>query len=155
MSLTDNKNFLQPTGFRVVIEREQYANLEFFSQSVTHPGSTVNAVELGIPRIQGMPLSGDTINYGDLTLNLILDEDLSAYREMQAWLEECVYKKGESVNHDVTVIILNSHNNSCGKIRYKNAIPTQLGAVELTSTVGDVAYISFDVTFRFTEFEFI
>ena len=155
MSLTDNKNFLQPTGFRVVIEREQYANLEFFSQSVTHPGSTVNAVELGIPRIQGMPLSGDTINYGDLTLNLILDEDLSAYREMQKWLEECVYEKGETVNHDVMVIILNSHNNSCGKIRYKNAIPTQLGAVELTSTVGDVAYISFDVTFRFTEFEFI
>ena len=70
--------------------------------------STVNAVELGIPRIQGMPPSGnDTINYGDLTLNLILDEDLSAYREMQTWLEECVYKKGETVNHDVTVIILN------------------------------------------------
>ena len=90
----------------------------------------------------------------DLTLNLILDEDLSAYREMQTWLEECVYKKGETVNHDVTVIILN-YNNSCGKIRYKNAIPTQLGAVELTSTIGDVAYISFDVTFRFTEFEFI
>ena len=123
MSLTDNKNFLQPTGFRIVIERELYGNLEFFSQSVTHPGSTVNAVELGIPRIQSMPFSGDTINYGDLTLTLILDEDLSAYREMQKWLEDCVYKKGETVNHDVTVIILNSHNNSCGKIRYKNAIP--------------------------------
>ena len=155
MSLTDNKNFLQPTGFRIIIERDKYANMEFFSQSVSHPGATVNAVELGIPRIQSMPLSGDTIDYGDLTLTLILDEDLSAYKEMQHWLEECVYEKGETVNHDVTVIILNSHNNSCGKIRYKNAVPTRLGAVELTSTIGDVAYISFDVTFRFTEFEFI
>lgn len=155
MSLTNNKNFLQPTGFRIIIERDRYANLEFFSQSVTHPGSTVNAVEIGIPRIQSMPMAGDTINYGDLTLNLILDEDLSAYKEMQNWLEECVYKKGETVNHDVTVIILNSHNNSCGKIRYKNAIPTQLGSIELTSTTGDISYISFDVTFRFTEFELI
>jgi hypothetical protein len=59
------------------------------------------------------------------------------------------------VNHDVTVIILNSHNNSCGKIRYKNAIPTQLGSIEFTSTQGDVTYISFDVTFRFTEFELV
>ena len=155
MSLTNNKNFLQPTGFRIIIERDQYANLEFFSQSVTHPGSTVNAVEIGIPRIQGMPMAGDTINYGDLSLTLILDEDLSAYKEMQNWLEECVYKKGETVNHDVTVIILNSHNNSCGKIRYKNAILTQLGSIELTSTSGDISYISFDVTFRFTEFELI
>ena len=155
MSLTNNKNFLQPTGFRIIIERDRYANLEFFSQSVTHPGSTVNAVEIGIPRIQGMPMAGDTINYGDLSLTLILDEDLSAYKEMQNWLEECVYKKGETVNHDVTVIILNSHNNSCGKIRYKNAIPTQLGSIELTSTTGDISYISFDVTFRFTEFELI
>jgi hypothetical protein len=155
MSLTNNKNFLQPSGFRIVIEREQYANLEFFSQSVTHPGSTVNAVEIGIPRIQGFPVSGDTINYGDLSLTLILDEDLSAYKEMQTWLEQCVYNKGETVNHDVTVIILNSHNNSCGKIRYKNAIPTQLGSIEFTSTQGDVTYISFDVTFRFTEFELV
>jgi hypothetical protein len=153
MSLTNNKNFLQPSGFRIVIEREKYANLEFFSQSVSHPGSQVSAIELGIPRIQGLPISGDTIDYGDLTVSLILDEDLQSYKEMQLWLEDCVYKKGETVNHDITVIILNSHNNSCGKIRYKNAIPTAVGQIEFTSTSGDVSYISFDVTFRFTEFE--
>lgn len=155
MSLTNNKNFLQPTGFRIIIEREKYANLEFFAQSVTHPGAQVNAVELGIPRVRSLPVSGDTINYGELTLNLILDEDLSAYKEMQKWLEECVYEKGETVNHDVTVIVLNSNNNSCGKIRYKNAIPTQLGSIEFASSSGDVTYVSYDVTFSFSEFELI
>ena len=78
MSLTDNKNFLQPTGFRIVIERETYGNLEYFSQSVTHPGSTVAAVELPVPRVTGLPYAGDTISYSELTLNLILDEDLTA-----------------------------------------------------------------------------
>jgi hypothetical protein len=49
--------------------------------------------------------------------------------------------------------VLTSHNNFCAQIKYKNCIPTQLGAIELTSTIGDVTYINFDTTFRFTEFE--
>ena len=143
MSLTDNKNFLQPTGFRIVIERETYGNLEFFAQSVQHPGASVNAVEVPVPRIQGLPMPGDTISYGELSLNLILDEDLTTYKEVQ---------KVDGIHHDITVIVLTSHNNFCAQIKYKNCIPTQLGAIELTSTIGDVTYINFDATFRFTEF---
>ena len=49
MALTDNKNLLQPTGFRVIVERENYGNLEFFAQAVSHPGATVSAVEIPTP----------------------------------------------------------------------------------------------------------
>lgn len=152
MSLTDNKNFLQPTGFRIVIERETYGNLEYFSQSVTHPGSTVAAVELPVPRVTGLPFAGDTISYGELTLNLILDEDLTAYKEMQKWLEDCVYTAENNQHHDIKVIVLTSHNNFCAQITYKNCIPTSLGAIELTSTGGDLQYVNFDASFRFSEF---
>lgn len=152
MALTENKNFLQPTGFRVIIERENYGNLEFFAQSVNHPGASVSAVEIPVPRVQGLPMPGDTISYGELSLNLILDEDLTAYKEVQKWLEDSVYNKVDGIHHDITVIVLTSHNNFCAQIKYKNCIPTQLGAIELTSTTGDVTYINFDTTFRFTEF---
>ena len=37
--LTTNKNYLQPTGFRVIISRQNYPNLEYFAQGVTHPGA--------------------------------------------------------------------------------------------------------------------
>ncbi len=152
MALTENKNFLQPTGFRVVIEREHYGNLEFFAQSVSHPGASVAAVEIPVPRVQGLPMPGDTINYGELSLNLILDEDLTAYKEVQTWLEDSVYRKVDNIHHDIKVIVLTSHNNFCAQIHYKNCIPTQLGAIELISTTGDVTYINFDVTLRFSEF---
>ena len=151
MALTENKNFLQPTGFRIIIERENYGNLEFFAQSVSHPGSTVSAVEVAVPRVTGLPVPGDAINYGELTLSLILDEDLTAYKEVQKWLEGSVYGEGNPY-HDIKVIVLTSHNNFCAQILYKNCIPTQLGSIELTSTTGDVQYINFDTTFRFSEF---
>lgn len=151
MALTENKNFLQPTGFRIIIERENYGNLEFFAQSVSHPGSTVSAVEVAVPRVTGLPVPGDAINYGELTLSLILDEDLTAYKEVQKWLEGSVYGEGNPY-HDIKVIVLTSHNNFCAQILYKNCIPTQLGTIELASQTGDVTYINFDVSFRFSEF---
>lgn len=151
MALTENKNFLQPTGFRVIIEREHYGNLEFFAQSVQHPGTNVSAVEVAVPRITGLPVPGDTVAYGELTLNLILDEDLTSYKEVQKWMIDSVYKK-ESAYHDIKVIVLTSHNNFCAQIQYKNCIPTSLGSIEFTSTTGDVQYVNFDVSFRFSEF---
>ena len=151
MALTENKNFLQPTGFRIIIQRENYGNLEFFAQSVSHPGSTVSAVEVAVPRVTGLPVPGDAINYGELTLSLILDEDLTAYKEVQKWLEGSVYGEGTPY-HDIRVIVLTSHNNFCAEIKYKNCIPVQLGTIELASQTGDVTYINFDVSFRFSEF---
>ena len=151
MALTENKNFLQPTGFRVIIEREHYGNLEFFAQSVQHPGTNVSAVEVAVPRITGLPVPGDTVAYGELTLNLILDEDLTSYKEVQKWMMDSVYKE-ESAYHDIKVIVLTSHNNFCAQIQYKNCIPTSLGSIEFISTTGDVQYVNFDVSFRFSEF---
>lgn len=155
MSLTENKNFLQPTGFRVIVEREEYGNLEFFAQAVTHPGSTVNAVEVPVPRVAGLPMPGDTINYGELTMQLILDEDLASYQELQRWLEDCVYKTLDGIHKDITVIVLTSHNNLCATMRYKNCIPTGVGSLEMSSTTGDVQYLTFDASFRFSEFNFV
>ena len=35
--LTSNINYLQPTGFRISIDRKRYPNLEYFCQQVIHP----------------------------------------------------------------------------------------------------------------------
>ena len=46
--LTENFNYLQPTSFKLVIDRKNFPNLEFFCQQVTHPGNT-NKKKLIIP----------------------------------------------------------------------------------------------------------
>ena len=164
VELTTNLNYLQPTGFRILIDRTRYPNLEFFAQSVTHPSVTVNAVELPVRRVTSVPLAGDKITNGSLDISVIVDEDMSAYKEMHSWLERIV-NEGETTSldrmtknptyADITVSVLSSHNNTKLKIRYLDCVPTDLGTVELTSTSGDAAVITFNCTFRFSRFEII
>ena len=45
-NLTTNFNYLQPTSFKLVIDRKNYPNLEFFCQSFVHPGMIMNSVEV-------------------------------------------------------------------------------------------------------------
>lgn len=161
MALTTNKNYLQPTGFKVVIDRRSYSNLEFFAQSVMHPGSSVNPLDVATTRVTSLPLAGDKITYTNLTLDVILDEDMESYKEMQNWLERIV-NEGHvpettdtkvSTYADINVMIMSSHNNKNVQIKYKECMPVDIGSVNLASNVGDVAYLTFQVSFRFSEFE--
>ena len=151
--LTTNKSFLQATGFRIVIN-DDYRNLEFFAQSVQHPGSSVSPVEVGIPKLQTLQWMGDKRPYSDLNNNLILDEDTQSSREMQYWLERTI-ETTESIESDITLVILTSHNNKNIQIKYKDCIPTMVGAIEFASTIGDAALLTFDASFRFSSFEII
>ena len=161
MAVTTNRNYLQPTGFKLVIDHEHFANVEYFVQSVSHPGASVAPVELPTSRINRVPIAGDKINYGEMSADIILDEDMSSYKEIQNWLERIVndghVAYGTSTKQataaDITLIIQSSHNNSNVKIKYKDAVPTQIGQVQLSSNVTDVTFTTFNVTFRFTEFE--
>jgi hypothetical protein len=163
--LTANKNYLQPTGFKIVISGDGYKNLSYFAQSVTHPGSSVNPTELPTARVTSVPIAGDKITYGELSVEIILDEDAIAYKEMQNWLERIVNKGQDnsigaegterSTYADITLIILTSHNNSNVQIKYFDALPTNLSPITLQSNVGDIQYPTFNVSFRFSSFEII
>jgi len=152
-SMSINKNFLQPTGFKIIIDKEKYSSLEYFALSVQHPGSIVNSIEVPIPRLMGMPVTGSKLTYSELSVNLILDEDMSAYKEMQSWMERTVLEnETPALYNDITLIILTSHNNGNVRIKYKDCVPTSIGAIEFNSTSGDVPVLTFDAVFRFTEF---
>ena len=165
-TLTPNKNYLQPTGFRVMINRQNYPNAEYFAQSITHPGANVPAVEVPSLRVRSVPVAGDKINYSDLEIEFLLDEDLVVYREMHAWLERIVndgqVNTSQSIENDpiptfadITLMVLTSHNNENVKFRYKDCIPTDISSIQMSSTRADVSYITFTTSFRFSTFEII
>ena len=163
-SLTTNTNYLQPTGFKLSINRKYFPNLEYFAQSVMHPDTQISALEIPYKRIGSIPFTGDKLVYGELTAMIIMDEDLSAYSEMYNWIKSFVEApdikpseakdgdKGPS-EADITLSILTSHNNVAKKIIYRNAFPTLLGDVNFEASTGDVQYITFPISFRFTYFE--
>ena len=89
-NLTTNLNYLQPTGFKLLIDRVKYPNLEYFCQGVAHPSVQLNPVELPTRRITSVPLAGDKITHGEITFTIILDENMTGYNEMFNWLQRLV-----------------------------------------------------------------
>jgi hypothetical protein len=163
--LTTNINYLQPTSFKLVLDRKNYPNLEFFCQSVTHPGMTISAVELGYQKITGVPFPGDKLTFNELSANIILDEDMKGYDEMYQWLRRILdtplrgplERLSEAPPHyaDITLMILSSHNNTTKKVQYVDCVPTALGDIQFESTSTGDTFITFNAAFRFTYFELI
>ena len=86
MALTNNFNYLQPTGFKLVIDRQNYPNLEFFVQDFTHAGVIMNSADLSFRKIASVPMPGDKLTYNEMLANIILDENMKSYTEMHDWM---------------------------------------------------------------------
>lgn len=159
-----NYNYLTPTGFRVVIDRKNYANLTYFAQSIQHPSMELNPVEAPFKRLN-VSFVGDKIQHNPLSIIFLMDEDMAAYSEIYDWMERSVEEpqvNSSPINQagdktsfaDITVTILTSQNNKNKEIRYKNCHPISLGDVEFTA-VSDGQYLTFPGTFRFDYYELI
>lgn len=164
MSLTNNFNYLQPTSFKLVIDRKNFPNLEFFCQNVTHPGLMMPAAEMPIRRMQSIPYPGESLTINELSCSILLDENMQAYEEMYKWIlrnqvtdmgDQSFLQKGNKIptNADITLSILSSHNNLTNQVRYVDAIPTSLGDITFEATATGTEYIVFQATFRFSYFE--
>jgi hypothetical protein len=161
-NLTENFNYLQPTSFKLVIDRRNYPNLEFFCQNVTHPGMIMSSVEVPFRKVAGVPFPGDTLTFNELSTNIILDENMQGYDEMFAWMRRLldtnmgnVTTQAISSYADITLSILSSHNNTTKQVRYIDCIPTSLGDINFTSTSGGTEFITFNASFRFNYFELV
>jgi hypothetical protein len=157
-------SLLQPTAFKITIDRQHYANIEFFAQSVLHPAMSMSAVEVPYSRVS-VPMPGDKLTFGEVTAIVIIDEDLNGYTEMYNWMKRLVETTYQSAMDrtqsnppsvaDITVSVLSSHNNTTRKLVYRDCVPTLLGDISFEATSGDVQYLTFPVSFRFSYFDIV
>jgi len=165
---TGGTNLFQPTGFKVIIDRKNFANLEFFVQAVTHPGASCPAMETAVKRIQSVPLPGGQMEFGELTMDVLLDENMSSYTEMYNWMlrsvnSDMITKRdnfgGQTSTQpsysDITVVALTSHNNTSIKFKYVDALPVSIGDIRFESTNQSVEFVTFPASFRFSYFEIV
>lgn len=161
-SILESQNFLQPTGFKVVVLRKRFKNLEFFAQAVQHPDLSV-APSVAPFRGTNALLPGDKLEYGTLTIDAIMDENMNVYKEMHSWLKDTVQSKYKTPNalsatdqdvsvYDISLMVLSSHNNTIDTIRYKDTFPINIGTVNFQASVDGVQYITFPITFAYTTF---
>ena len=163
MALTNNFNYLQPTSFKLVIDRKNFPNLEFFCQQVTHPGLLIPSAEVPIRRMQSIPYPGESLTINELSVDILLDENMESYTEMYNWVlrnqhtdmttQTSLAKQGKIPTYaDITLSILSSHNNTTLQVNYVDAMPTSLGDILFQSTASGTEFITFTATFRFSYF---
>jgi hypothetical protein len=169
--LTENFNYLQPTSFKLTIDRRNYPNLEFFCQNITHPGMIMSSVEVPYQKVSGVPFPGDKLTFNELSCNIILDENLKGYSEMFDWMRRLLdnnlngvpsrtQRRGNAMVNpptyaDITLSILSSHNNLTKQVRYIDCVPTSLGDIVFESTASGTEFIVFSSSFRFNYFELV
>ena len=146
-NLTTNLNYLQPTGFKVIIDRENYPNLEYFVQSFQHPDVSLTPSELPYRKVRSIPLAGGSLDFGELSMSIILDEDLKGSIDRS--------KTVVPSSADITLSILNSQNNKTKNIKYNGAIPTNLGGIQFESTSGGGEFLTASKTLRFQTCELL
>ena len=155
-TLTTNKNFLSPVGFQFTIDRQKFPNIEYFCTAVSLPSISLASVEVPY---KGVALTepGNRLEFGELTLAFNVTENLENYIETFNWMHDIASAKGEDVENlkeDATLLVFTSHNNVNKTIRFKDIFPTAIGSLEFTSTAQEVNYLSTDINFSYTNFEF-
>jgi len=151
-NITDNYNFLSPTGFKLVINRQKFANTEYFCTSAALPTVSLGTTETNFRQFKGY-MPGD-VSYDEFSVRIAIDEDLVVYKEIYDWIIS--NRDNESIEvHDAILLIMTSHSNVNRQVQFTNIYPTSIASLEFNSQNTDVEYFQADVSFRYDYFKFL
>ena len=84
----ENRNFLAPVGFKFTLKRSPAA--AFFCNQANIPDITLGIAEQPT-YLRDIPIPGDKIQFGDLRITFLVDEDLTNFMEIQNWIRGLGY----------------------------------------------------------------
>ena len=113
-NLSENLNLLAPNGFRLTINREKFANTEFFVTQFSLPTLNLGESQVNFRNAVGY-VAGDTVTFDPITLLIAIDESMVNYTEINNWITD---NETKLEKHDMILSILSSHNNQTKQVRY-------------------------------------
>ena len=123
-------DYASPTQFKFTIN--QLPKVEFFTVSANIPDITLSDVVIPTP-FKPIPVLGQNLTYGNLSLTFIVDEFLENYRELHEWLTGIGFPKDRKQFKD-----FRSNTSNTGSA---SAIPVQ-DVGKVGKTVSDSAMFS-------------
>ena len=128
--------------------------------------------------LKDIPVPGDKLQYGDLNITFMVDEDMENYLQLYQWITSLGFPEslsqfkelkdsdrllpeepvsGDFFNErsDATLMILNSDYNPSVKIKFKDVFPVSLSAVPFDATQEQQQYYTASAIFRYTIFDVI
>ena len=125
--------------------------------------------------LRDIPTPGDKIQFGDLSLRFLVDEDLSNYMEIQNWIRGLGYpentesfqkltekgvlndgkaysykQSGDDIYSDGTLQILSSNLVPKFHVKFTDLWPYSLTTMTFDATDTDIEYFTADVSFKYT-----
>ena len=159
----ENFNYFNPTGFKFIIDK--VPNVNFFCQSATIPGLSLGEA-VQVNPFRDIPIPGDKIQFEELTIRFIVDEELKNWTEIYNWLYGLGYPENLEQSaevskpslmkplgtkySDATLLVLTSNKNVQHRVVFQNIFPVTLSQILMDSSVAEVEYITADVTFAYT-----
>lgn len=169
--LPENLNPLSPNGYMFSIEK--LPSLSFFCQQVTLPAvSLPEAMQLN-PFVK-IPVAGDQLDYGMLTVEFLVDEKMENYKAIHHWITSLGFPESyeEYTNFldeakipglseiaksysDGTLTILGNNNVPIQTVQFKDLIPSSLESLTFLSTNQDVQYLVGSASFQYSYYKFL
>ena len=163
--ITD-RNFLTPTGFLFQVQRAP--KISYFGNRINVP-----SLNLGVAQqtnyLTDIPRPGEKIDFGDLSLRFLIDENLENYLEVQNWIRGIGFpesltqiydfqKTGNidgdndmlNLYSDGTLTILSQLNKPMFYVKFEDLFPYALSDIQFDATVADVEYLTAEVSFKYT-----
>ena len=163
-----NRNFLSPVGFKFSLKRSP--GVAYFCNEANIPDMSLSIAEQPT-YLRDIPLPGDKIDFGDLSLRFMVDEDLTNYMEIQNWirglgypervseyqdLEKKAYiqqtfgKKRQDIYSDGTLQILSNNLVPKFQVLFDDLFPYSISTVTFDATDTDIEYFTAEVSFKYT-----
>jgi hypothetical protein len=163
-----NRNFLSPVGFEFSLAK--YPKVSFFCNTAKIPQIILQTVSEPT-YLKQIDIPSDQLEYSDLTLRFLVDEDLVNYKTMHNWLTslgfpESTEQYADMLNEDGvrdplnfysdgTLIILNSNYNPKAQVKFKDLFPVSLTSLDFNATATDIQYFTAEVSFKYTVYNIL
>lgn len=164
----ENRNFLTPTSFRFTLQRAPKTS--FLCNQANIPDLNLG-VAVQQTYLKEIPRPGEIIDFGDLNLRFLVDEDLTNYVEIQNWIrglgfpedtkefyeltEKGVIDKkltkslGFDIYSDGMLQILTNNLIPQFQVNFQGLFPTSLSTLVFDATDTTNEYFTADVTFKY------
>ena len=171
----ENRNFLSPTGFKFLLKRSP--QVAFFCNQANIPSMDMGTA-VQTTYLRDIDLPGDKVQFGDLTIRFLVDEDLGNYMEIQKWIRGLGYpesgkdildlqklgpgdiggrydREGLNIYSDATLQILSNNLVPKFQVFFSDVFPTSLSTVTFDATDTDIEYFTAEVTFKYTMYNIV
>jgi hypothetical protein len=159
-----NRNFLSPVGFKFSLSKDP--KVVFFCNSARIPEISLTLVQQP-SYLKDLDVPGGKIQYGDLSLRFLVDEDMSNYMSVHNWLTGLGFPESTSqyanlitneegikdplrAFSDGSLYVLDNNYNTNAVVKFKDLFPISLSSLEFDATQTDVQYFTAEVTFKYT-----